>query len=489
MTGKRKDRLILAAVLLVALGGVVLLARYQSRVPQLGGPLPSSYFTGRGGMKALYQLYQALGWKTTRLRVRLSHGEALGGTGVLFLIQPVRPVTEHEAQVLRGWVEAGGVLVLGFGSERFPFFPPARWREERKEQATERGRGSERASLFSREHLIEEFGLTFASGGGTAPAGPDHASGGSAQATGSGDESPRELPAAAGPEAWRGPASEEALVEVEPGNPYTTDVSRVAVTGDLRLDPKRPVRNWAGEGATTLVRDREGIIAGAFPWGAGVLVVLTDSSPLTNAGLSRADNALFAVRLLEGARAEGSRAATVAFDEYHQGFTNPAGGAFAFLSFCRTPAGWAVIQALVVLAGWLYLSGRRWGRPVVQERAERRSELEFVEAVAEASRGAKGAGLALRTLRRRFQQKLAERLGLGVSGEVTTAGLEATLRQRDPELAGRVREVLLESAEIGIRVRTSDAALVRVARQFDDLEKEMAGGDRRGPRRGPAHPG
>jgi hypothetical protein len=391
--------------------------------------------------------------------------------------------------------------VLGFGGEPFPYFPPVRRVEESQKQKEEERRWRDRFFLPQAEHLIQEFGLNFTAGRGAPASAPRDESRAGDRSAGPGELARTEPPAGrradeprpgeeagARREELRAPAPTELLVDVEPGSPYTADVSQLAVTGHLRLDPKRPVQGSAREGATVLARDSEGIIVGAFPRGAGVVVVLTDSSPLTNAGLRRADNALFAVRLLEGAAGRSRSAATVTFDEYHQGFADPAGEAFAFLWFCRTPAGWATLQALAVLAGWLYLTGRRWGRPVVEERAERRSELEFVEAVAEATRGAGGAGLALRTLRRRFQQKLAQRLGLGFSGEVSASGLEAMLRQRDPELAGRVRQVLLDSAQAGVRARTSDSVLARVARQFDDLEKEMGGGDHRGRRRGRAHP-
>jgi hypothetical protein len=238
-----------------------------------------------------------------------------------------------------------------------------------------------------------------------------------------------------------------------------------------------------------LAQDDGGIVAVVLGWGAGRVVVLADSYPLTNHGLTSADNAPFIVRIVEALSREAGGAATVAFDEHYHGFQKPTAGAVAVGEFATTPLGLAALQALVVLVGWLYLSGRRFGRPVTERHGQRRSELEFVEALAEASRRAGGARLALRSLRRHFQHTVADALGLGFSSETHASGLMAMLKQRDPDLARQVRQALLDATEVTISSRTSDALLVKVARQFDRLEREIVGGDRGSRRRGTTHPG
>lgn len=438
-------------VLGVFVAGGVLLALYHSRAPKLGPGVGSTYLTGRQGAKALYQLLEALGWETVRLRHRFSSWRVGPRTRVLFIIQPMYPVTRREARILGGWVQGGGVLVLALG-DGLPCCLPAARPEVREEKEEGEDDSPDRAGLspWSARSLIEEFGINIKIA--------DSAVGGDRRSL----------------------AGRQRKVPVVPAPPYTEDASELAVSGALRLDAEEPFSRRAGGEVTVLARDDAGVVVAMRSWGAGRLIVFSDTFPLTNRGLGRADNALLLVRVLEGVCGGAGSGARVLFDEYHHGFRELAGGVWALVEFFRTPAGWAALQALVVLAGWLYLGGRRFGRPVSEPRPQRRSQVEFVEALSEAYRRARGGPLALELLRRRFQERVSEALGLSASVGGRGSRLAAVLERRGGGAAERVREVLLRSAEMVLRSSVSDAALVEVAREFDELEKEIAGGYRRG---------
>jgi hypothetical protein len=161
----------------------------------------------------------------------------------------------------------------------------------------------------------------------------------------------------------------------------------------------------------------------------------------------------------------------------------------AVARFLETSAGWATLQALAVLAGWLYLTGRRFGKPVPEKPARRRSELEFVEALAEAYRRAGGARLALGALRRRFVHRLSDAVGLAFAAERPTSEVRKALAGWHPERGRRAADLLDESADVLLGSATSDRSLVHIAREFAEFEEELAGGRQHVGRGRVAHPG
>ncbi len=143
----------------------------------------------------------------------------------------------------------------------------------------------------------------------------------------------------------------------------------LSVTAERRL-AARP-----GTRAEVLAEDGKGWVAAVVPRGRGRFIALAEPRLLTNAGLSRAEHAVFAVHL--AALAAGGR--RIAFDEFHHGFEEGQ-GAFALL--WDSPLMGAL--ALGVLAAFLGIlaSDRRLGPPIRLRREERRKPAEFIDALA-----------------------------------------------------------------------------------------------------------
>jgi hypothetical protein len=145
-------------------------------------------------------------------------------------------------------------------------------------------------------------------------------------------------------------------------------------------------------GSTLAVADR----------GAGRMLLLSDSSPLQNAYLARADNARFAVAL-----AGASSRRVVFFERYH-GYGRGSG-------FAAIPFRWraALLISLAAALVFMLARGRRFGPPEAAERELVPPRALFVEALATTLARTRDRREALEPLRRELRRRISARAGLG----------------------------------------------------------------------------
>jgi hypothetical protein len=140
--------------------------------------------------------------------------------------------------------------------------------------------------------------------------------------------------------------------------------------------------------------------------GDGTIYVSAASYPFTNQGLSDEQNAALLQNMLRRVPPGGS----VLFDEYHHGFFAPPSLRSIVLS---KPWGWALLYTLALLAIYLVLSGRRFGRPVpLAEETARRSTSEYVESMADLFQRGHKRGYILRHYYQSFKRRLARPYGI-----------------------------------------------------------------------------
>jgi hypothetical protein len=116
-----RDRVLLAALLGLALGGTLAISRLGPK-ERSGSPLeqPSTFFSADYGTKAAYTALGRLGYTTERIRKPLGPRN-LVGIRTLFVLGPLLPLDRGEERALLDWVHAGHVLVLAPG--RMTKFP------------------------------------------------------------------------------------------------------------------------------------------------------------------------------------------------------------------------------------------------------------------------------------------------------------------------------------------------------------------------------
>lgn len=192
--------------------------------------------------------------------------------------------------------------------------------------------------------------------------------------------------------------------------------------------------------------------------GRGYIYLSSSALPFTNEGLRDEQNARLVLNLLRRV----PRGGRIQFDELHHGYLNPPTPTSTLLG---TPWGWAATYLVGVVAGYLILSGRRFGRPIpFREEQPMRSSAEYVESMADLlQRGGKHADL-LAHYRQRFKRQFAFAYGLSPSLDdamfadelVRLSGLE---QQAIQQLLARLSRISLSDAELIQTIAEADRFL------------------------------
>lgn len=191
--------------------------------------------------------------------------------------------------------------------------------------------------------------------------------------------------------------------------------------------------------------------------GAGTIVLLTSTAPLTNAGLAESELTVATLRAL-AALADGG---TLWFDEFHHGHDERVSVTQAGRRFLLgTHTGWALLALAAVGLIAVVVRGIRLGPPLPEPPPASRSSLEHVEALAAAwgvaHAHARPALLLVEGLRLRLglahQQELGERL--------------AAVARREPQLSGAVATIG-RACEGGGPVSGAPSGLVPLADAID----------------------
>jgi hypothetical protein len=165
-------------------------------------------------------------------------------------------------------------------------------------------------------------------------------------------------------------ATTSAISDTLTAQPLTSPpVGKVNVGSSYRLDIHERT-----DATTVYLGTKDAALLIGFSEGKGHVYVTSAPHIFSNLGLQQADNGALVLNLLHGTL-DGS---TIAMDEVHHGYT----GSDDLSTVLFTQRwGWGVLYALVLLALYLVLSGRRFGRivPLVAPDT-RRSSAEYVEA-------------------------------------------------------------------------------------------------------------
>jgi hypothetical protein len=205
----------------------------------------------------------------------------------------------------------------------------------------------------------------------------------------------------------------------------------------------------------------DGLLIAGIKHGSGYIYLSATTYPFTNAGLRNPENAALVLNMLRRAPA-GAR---VQFDEYHHGFFTPPSTSKILLG---SPWGWAAAYAVVVVALYLVLGGRRFGRPIpLKEELARRSSAEYVESMADLFQRGGKRDYILRHYHSAFKRAVARKDGINPQLDDGEFARELA-RARDvhePELLALLAR--LRAA------RPSEAELVRAVSEADAMAAEI----------------
>lgn len=205
-----------------------------------------------------------------------------------------------------------------------------------------------------------------------------------------------------------------------------------------------------------LIADSQGIVLGQSRLGRGRVITMADHWTPSNDGLRHADN----IRLMLGLLGPPSTEKAVIFDEFHHGYRDVAAEPL-FSMF--TWAGLA--QALLGFAIWASIRATRFGDPIPSPPSPR-ERTEYVDAMAQLLRRARGEDTARRILGQRFLRSMSKALGLPAGAEPARIAERARARGMNADEVGRLAALAQHGDERGTE------NLLSVAKQWQQAAEK-----------------
>lgn len=194
--------------------------------------------------------------------------------------------------------------------------------------------------------------------------------------------------------------------------------------------------------------------------GAGELWLFASSEPFTNQGLHAAQNSA----LVEGLLRQLPKK-TIIFDEFHHGFGGGGGDWSLAREMRRTPWGWGIYYGAIVLALWIVLHGRAFGRPITLPGEHLRREAgEYIQSMAWLYRRARLRLPILRHHHERLKRRLTARYRLRHTPDDETFIYE--LARYRPDLDQQALHAHLKA--LAQRRQPSEQQLLSLARANDE---------------------
>jgi hypothetical protein len=427
--GGRSARLLTPRVLLPAMAVALLVALLFSTAPtgssfDRSPPLRTTDH-GPGGAAGFFEVAQRLGWRVSRRSTAFTG--ALDTALVYAVLAPVRPVPPPETHRLLEAVRGGaGLLVVLNGGEPLAdslhLKPAGGWPMDRTRDTA----GCPRADVGSPASMW-----------------------------------PFSLPSLYGLEAVRAwPADTTVFVSVRPIDTLSASeqrarrrVRRQALPQALRrAQPRADSANDEDTTATPVGTPVAAPIAAplvapavatgtdslapaviGFPLGAGRVVVMSDADLVRNdvIRVCKFGIGVASVRALDWVSRSGRPA--LEFDEFHQ--TVPESRNIVWRYLTTTDSGHVVLQAIGAALLLMIAVGVRAVPPLAPRRIERRSSLEYVEALARAYAQARASRVAVRRLLRGLRRRHARSL----TRDVPDDRFLDSLSERHPAIAPDTR--------------------------------------------------
>jgi hypothetical protein len=205
--------------------------------------------------------------------------------------------------------------------------------------------------------------------------------------------------------------------------------------------------------------------------GAGRILLVSDPYAFSNEALRTTDNAVWiAARTSEWAD-------TVFIDEYHHGFGEKRELLPLIGMFLMSP--WGFVGMQLALAGIVYILGskRRFGRPIEELPVERTSPIEAVEALGGLFETARARVLSVRTIHQYLNIQLTALFGYAI--DISNPAIRDRIAGRS-SLSRSELDSYAEAVKHAVDgASTSDAELIRIARDATSISRSFSYGSAR----------
>lgn len=229
----------------------------------------------------------------------------------------------------------------------------------------------------------------------------------------------------------------------------------------------RPLARWSKlqTGQTSLYGEPGGSVVVRWRHGAGRILWWASATPLTNSGITRADNLnLFLETLRESSAPE--RSPRILWDEYFHGQRNSLWGFFA-----KTPLPLGMLQIALLAIAVFFTFSRRSGPIVKPAAVSRLAPLEYVDTLGALYQRAGAAPAAVSVALQKFRGLLTRQLRLpaAISDTQLSRAAGERLGQKPQELA----EILREAGTAARAAKLPPAQALQIVRELEELEVKI----------------
>lgn len=207
---------------------------------------------------------------------------------------------------------------------------------------------------------------------------------------------------------------------------YTANLPSALTRGATNIS-LRPEAEWGGVRLrqTPLYGAADSAVVVSWQVGQGRILWWAGPSPLTNAGISQAENMNLFLDAMNVPASDSNNSAPVQiyWDEYFHGEQSSL---WSYMQ--NTPVAWGVFQLGVLGVGILFTFSRRSGPVAVPANVSRLSPLEFVDTLGGLYQCAKAEPAVVEIVYRQFRMLLTRQLRL--SSKIDDAALNSAIRTR-----------------------------------------------------------
>ena len=235
-------------------------------------------------------------------------------------------------------------------------------------------------------------------------------------------------------------------------------------TGTGETDEAQPSADLVDHSMTApvihLANDKKTLLAD-FPFGAGQVVFLTDPYIVANGGIRIADNVQLAANVL------GARRGVIAFDEFHQGYSNNENQILAY--FSGTPVSAIFLQVITIIGLVMFSRSRRFARPLPPNEPNRLSKLEYISAMAQLQQRTKAYDLAMENIYSDFRRRVSRMVGVD-NRSTSREALAKLIAERSKFGEKEIGELLFKCEDISHGEPTNKREILKLAGKIREIE-------------------
>jgi hypothetical protein len=230
----------------------------------------------------------------------------------------------------------------------------------------------------------------------------------------------------------------------------------------------RPEAAWGqlGPSQVALYGDADSAVIVGWPMGNGRILWWAGPTPLTNAGISSAQNLSLFLNAMNVPASAGDAPIQIYWDEYFHGERSSL---WSYMQ--NTPVTWGVLQLSVLALGVLFTFSRRSGPTAIPAVVSRLSPLEFVDTLGGLYERAHAEPAVVGVVYQRFRTLLTRQMRL--SSQIDDATLAVAIRTRLGREFTDLPEALRRAAAASRALKVSPAEALALIQELEHYEEQL----------------